>query len=122
MCVQVKNSAGNLYLCFYAPNFENVGAYWFRLVRPCVGVCVRPSVKKNQARVLKFHIWIPRQKIAYPYFSCPNYLPLPSYAPLNVQECIFVSNTPIPLDGVFATFRNFGQNDTKRGRNAKSAA
>ena len=33
-----------------------------------------------------------------------------------------VSNTPIPLDGVSATIRNFGQNDTKRGRNAKSAA
>ena len=31
-------------------------------------------------------------------------------------------NTPIPLDGVSATIRNFGQNDTKRGRNAKSAA
>ena len=31
-------------------------------------------------------------------------------------------NTPIPLDGVSATFRNFGQNNTKRGRNAKSAA
>ena len=30
--------------------------------------------------------------------------------------------TPIPLDGVSAMFRNFGQNDTKRGRNAKSAA
>ena len=30
--------------------------------------------------------------------------------------------TPIPLEGVSATFRNFGQNDTKRGRNAKSAA
>ena len=47
---------------------------------------VRPSVQKNcKARVLKFHIWIPRQKIAYPYFfSCPNYLPLLSYAPFKV--------------------------------------
>ena len=33
-----------------------------------------------------------------------------------------ICNTPIPLDGVSATFRNYGQNDTKRGRNAKSAA
>ena len=32
------------------------------------------------------------------------------------------SYTSIPVDGVFATFRNFGQNDTKRDRNAKSAA
>ena len=31
-------------------------------------------------------------------------------------------NTTIPLDGVSATFRIFGQNDTKRGRNAKSVA
>ena len=33
-----------------------------------------------------------------------------------------INYTPIPLDGVSATFRNFGQNDTKRGRNAKSVA
>ena len=32
------------------------------------------------------------------------------------------TNTPIPLDGVSATIGNFGQNDTKRGRNAKSVA
>ena len=66
----------------YAPNFEKVGSI---LVSACP--CVRPSVrsKKIQARVLKFHIWIPRQKIAHPYFfSCPNYLPLPSYAPFKV--------------------------------------
>ena len=43
---------------------------------------------------------------------------------MKVQNEImhFHSYTPIPLDGVSATFRNFGQNDTKRGRNAKSAA
>ena len=68
----------------YAPNFEKVGSI---LVSACA--FVRPSVlrsiqKKIQARVLKFHIWIPRQKIAYPYFfSCLNYLPLPSYAPFK---------------------------------------
>ena len=56
----------------YAPNFEKVGSI---LVSACVFVrsfvCsfVRPFVlpsvqKKIQARVLKFHIWIPRQKIA----------------------------------------------------------
>ena len=53
---------------------------------------MRPSVrsKKNQARVLKFHIWIPRQKIAYPYFFLSELSPLPSYAPfkgLRVQFC-----------------------------------
>ena len=69
---------------FYAPNFEKVGSI---LGSACA--CVRPFVlpsiqKKIQARVLKFHIWIPRQKIAYPnFFSCPNYLPLLSYAPLK---------------------------------------
>ena len=62
----------------YAPNFEKEGSI---LLSACPSV--RPSVqKKFKARVLKFHIWIPHQKIAYPYFfSCPNYLPLPSYAP-----------------------------------------
>ena len=75
----------------YAPNFEKVGSI---LLSACPSVCpfvclfcsfVRPSVqKKFKARVLKFHIWIPRQKIAYPYlFSCQNYLPLPSYAPFK---------------------------------------
>ena len=56
----------------YAPNFEKVGS---TLVSACAFVrsSVRPSVlpsvqKKIQARVLKFHIWIPRQKIAYLYF------------------------------------------------------
>ena len=68
----------------YAPNFEKVGSILLSAC-PCVSVCFRPSVqKKFKARVLKFHIWIPRQKIAYPYFfSCLNYLPLPSYAPLK---------------------------------------
>ena len=57
------------------------------------GLCVRSFVrsfvlrsvqKKIQASVLKFHIWIPRQKIAYRYFfSCLNYLPLPSYDPFK---------------------------------------
>ena len=69
----------------YAPNFEKVGSILVRLVRACVPSFVLPSVqKKIQARVLKFHIWIPRQKIAYPYFFYfPNYLPLPSYAPFK---------------------------------------
>ena len=50
---------------FYAPNFEKVGSI---LLLACP--CVRPSIclsvqKKFKARVLKFHILIPRQKIAY---------------------------------------------------------
>ena len=67
------------------PTLKKWGAYWFRLVRSFVRSSFRPSVqKKIQARVLKFHIWIPRQKIAYLcFFSCLNYLPLPSYAPFK---------------------------------------
>ena len=54
---------------FYAPNFEKVGSI---LVSACASIrpCVRSTVrsKKIHARVLKFHIWIPRPKIAYLYF------------------------------------------------------
>ena len=64
----------------YDPNFEKVGSI---LLSACVSV--RPFKKKHiKVRVLKFHRWIPRQKIAYPFFfSCLNYLPLPSYAPFK---------------------------------------
>ena len=68
----------------YAPHFEKVGSILLSASPcACVRVSGRPSVqKKIQARVLKFHISIPSQKIAYSYFfSCLNYLPLPSYAP-----------------------------------------
>ena len=66
---------------FMPPTLKKWGAYWFRLVRSSV----RSSGQNRiQASVLKFHIWIPHQKKTYPYFfSCPNYLPLPSYAPLK---------------------------------------
>ena len=56
----------------------------------CASVC--PSVqKKFKARVLKFHIWIPSQKIAYPYFFFLSELsPLAELCPfegLKVQIC-----------------------------------
>ena len=36
------------------------------------------------AYVLKFHIWIPHEKIGDPYFFCyPNCLPFWSYLPFN---------------------------------------
>ena len=80
IAVLLQIFGGNFYSnasCFYAPNSAC----------ECVRSFVLPSVqKKIQARVLKFHIWIPRQKIkiAYPcIFSCLNYLPLPSYAPFK---------------------------------------
>ena len=61
------------------------------MLSACPSVRVFVRSKKFKARVLKFHIWIPRQKRAYLYFfSCLNYLPLPSYAPfegLKVQIC-----------------------------------
>ena len=75
----------NITIQFLCPNFEKVGNILLSACA-CVRPFVRPSVrsKKIQARVLKFHIWIPRQKIAYPYFfSCLNYLPLPSYVPFK---------------------------------------
>ena len=87
-CASVKlmyNVVNTLAPLFMPPTLKKWGAYCFRLVRPSVRPFVCPSVqKKFKARVLKFHIWIPRQKIAYPYFfSCVNYLPLPRYAPLK---------------------------------------
>ena len=40
-----------------------------------------------RARVLKFHIWIPRGKIADPcFFSCQSDLPFWGYAPLKTSE------------------------------------
>ena len=72
---------------FYAPSFEKVGSI-------LLSVCpfVRPSVqKKFEARVLKFHIWIPHQKIAYPHFFFLSELsPLAELCPfkgLKVQIC-----------------------------------
>ena len=37
------------------------------------------------------------------------------------RHCIVSFKTPIPLDGDSTTIRNFGQNDTNRSRNGKSA-
>ena len=75
-----------LFSIFIPPTLKKWGAYCFRLVLASVRPCMLPSVQKFfKARVLKFHIWISHQKIAYPYFfSCPNYLPGPSYAPFKV--------------------------------------
>ena len=51
-----------VYVYIYAPNFEKVGSILLS-ARPCVRPSDRPSVQKRiNARVLKFHIWIPRQK------------------------------------------------------------
>ena len=72
------------------PTLKKWGAYCFRLVRPsvCPFVCLSVRSKKIKARVLKFHIWIPRQNIAYPYFvSCLNYLPYAPLKGLKVQIC-----------------------------------
>ena len=51
------------------PTLKKWGAYCFQLIRLFVRLSVCLSVQKNfKARVLKFHIWIPHKKIAYPYF------------------------------------------------------
>ena len=61
----------------YAPNFEKVGTYWFRLVRMYVCIHVRDIV-------LKLHVWIPHGKIADAYFWFSlNYLPLSNYGHLT---------------------------------------
>ena len=54
---------------YYAPKFEeNDRAYWFRVVRVCMRLCMRPrSSRTVHARVLKFHVWIPHGKIADTY-------------------------------------------------------
>ena len=52
------------------PNFEEVdGAYSFWVLRQCVRPSVRPS-RTVHARGLKFHIWIPHEKIFEARFSC----------------------------------------------------
>ena len=94
----------------YAPNFKEVGgAYCFWVVRPSVRPSVRlsfrPSVrpfvtlfdaqhnfKTMNASVLKFHIWIPHEKIADTYFfSWQDYAPFLSYGPLKKYGCNLVS-------------------------------
>ena len=72
---------------FMPPTLKKWGAYCFRLVR----LFVRPSVqKKIKARVLKFHMLIPHQKIAYPFFFLYELPPLAKLCPfegLKVQIC-----------------------------------
>ena len=64
----LNNAMAFVYAYFYAPNFEKMGSILLSAC-PSVRSFVCQSVqKKFKARVLKFHIWIPRQKIAYSYF------------------------------------------------------
>ena len=67
------------FMVFMPPTLKKWGAYWFQLVRPCV--CPSICSKKIQARVLKFHIWIPRQKIADPFFFLSELSPLAELCP-----------------------------------------
>ena len=54
------------------------GAYYFAFICPsdCLSVhqaffCARHILRTLHARVLKFYIWVPNEKIADPYFvSC----------------------------------------------------
>ena len=44
------------------------------------------------SRVLKFHMWIPHEKIADMYFlSRQDYVPFLSYGPLKIYGCNLVS-------------------------------
>ena len=49
---------------------------------PCVGASVRPSVTKFIDTVLKFHIWIPHQKIIDMYCFEVWIIPLCGVMPL----------------------------------------
>ena len=77
-------SCARLAIC-YAPNFEKVGTYWFRLVRMyvCMYVCMCVCIHVRDI-VLKLYLWIPHGKIADAYFWFSlNYLPLSNYGPLT---------------------------------------
>ena len=82
-CSFIGNTNNHRQVCvynetFYAPNFEEVaGAYWFRVVCPCVRLW-----KTVHARVLKFHIWIPHRKIAEPYLCLVRVISLSGVMPL----------------------------------------
>ena len=68
MIVPSLSESFALFSSDYAPNFEEVDrAYWFRIVRESVRVCMHVCIRSSKivhARVLKFHIWIPHGKIA----------------------------------------------------------
>ena len=56
-----------------------------------LGLSVRPSIHyKFKIRVLKFHRWIPHQKITEPYFFNLDYLPLWIYSPFKGSYLNFV--------------------------------
>ena len=68
-----------VFVSYYAPNFEKVGSI---LLSACACVC--PSVQKKSSLGFEISYMDSSSKIGYPYFfSCLNYLPLPSYAPFN---------------------------------------
>ena len=46
--------------------------------------CAQHNFRTMYANVLKFHLWIPHEKIGDSlFFSYPNYLPFYSYFPFN---------------------------------------
>ena len=68
----VKFDFGLNQITYYASNFEEVdGTYWFRVVRASVRL-----LKAVDARVLKFHIWIPHGKIFDTHFFLVRVIPL----------------------------------------------
>ena len=64
------------------------------------------------ARVLKFHIQIPHEKIVDPYFfSCPSYAPFLSYVPLKTKfENLFFSCSKYVPFWSYAPFKTKSEN------------
>ena len=88
----------------------------FKLLRKCAHTKAIKNYKGNNSKELAPSPYVFIISICLVYMN--EFARFDENSSRTLQDV----NTPIPLDGVSAMFRNFGQNDTKRGRNAKSAA
>ena len=81
-------------------------------VHACVHLSVRVSVRYAfwcKGKVLKFHVWIPHEKIADTYFFFPrqDYAPFLSYEKI-ADTYFFFPVRIMPLSWVMALWRNMG--------------
>ena len=74
---------------------ENDGAYYFAIVCPSVRLSVRQAfcachiLRTLHARVLKFCIWVPNEKISDPYFFLVRHvcLVLCPFEKIRIKSC-----------------------------------